>query len=464
MRMDRVGFPPDEDGRTMDRIAGLEKIISPEYVRQALAATGRVGQRLCRLNHEVVLWLVLAMGLFTDVSIRQVFKRCRRLRGCERTPSRSSLCLARQRLGPEPLAHLFGEVVRPLATPTTPGAFYKGMRLMGIDGVVLDVPDTPANEAKFGRPSGGNRGDGAFPQVRKVSLVELGTHAELAFEWQPYNAKGGEKALVPLLLDHLPADSLLLEDRGFFSYDLWKLLEQREIKVLARVSSSLTLQPIKILSDGSYLAKIYRNSDDRKLDRKGIVVRVIAYTIDDPQRTGHGEKHRLITNLLDADAYPAMELIVLYHERWEEELVFDEQKTHQNPRRPSKPAHLRSQTPDGVIQELYTLSLGHYVIRTMMAEAAAQEGLDPDRLSFTGCFQILTTRLPELASTAGEGLARWYRGLLKEMSQERLEPRRNRINPRVIKRKMSKWLKKRPEHRRPPQLKKQFQESVLMAC
>ena len=94
-----------------------------------------------------------------------------------------------------------------------------------------------------------------------------------------------------------------------------------------------------------------------------------------------------------------LELIVLYHERWEQELVFDEQKTHQDPRRATKPAHLRSETPAGVIQEIYALSLGHFVIRSLMFEAAETAGLDPDRLSFVGCFQVLRCRLPECDST-----------------------------------------------------------------
>ena len=119
------------------------------------------------------------------------------------------------------------------------------------------------------------------------------------------------------------------------------------MKVLARVKSGLILRSISHLSDGSYLAKIYKNPYDREKDRDGIVVRVIRYTLDDPQRVGHGEEHVLITNLFDEDRYPAMELILLYHERWEEEQVFDEQKTHQGPRRATKPAQVRSETPAG---------------------------------------------------------------------------------------------------------------------
>ena len=395
-------LPADDQGRVCDRLAGLEQVIDSNTIQQVLLETRRINQRSCKLTHEVVLWIMLAMGMFTDVPIRQVFKRSRYARLGEESPGRSSLCHARQRLGVAPVRQLFLRTVRPLATPQTPGAFYQGFRLMGIDGVVFNLPDRLANEAVFGRPSGGDRGDGAFPQLRKVSLVELGTHVEVAFVAKPITT--GEQAAIPALLRHVPPDSLLLWDRGFFGYELWKLLNSRPIGVLARVKSNLILRPTKALSDGSYLAKIYPNAYDREKDRHGIVVRVIRYKLDDPQRVGHDEEHVLVTNLFDERLYPADELIPLYHERWEEELVFDEQKTHQDPRRASKPANLRSETPAGVIQELYALSLAHFVTRALMFEAASGVELDPDRLSFAGCFQILQCRLPECDASSSASL------------------------------------------------------------
>ena len=453
-------LPADDAGRVLDRLAGLEQVIRPADIQQALRATGRVNSRRCTLTHEIVLWVVLAMGLLTDLPIRQVFKHARRLRQGEESPRRSSLCVARQRLGIAPVRYLFTQVVRPLAEPETPGAFYRDLRLMGIDGTVFDVPDSPANAAVFARPSAGPRGDGAFPQVRKLSLVELGTHAEVALVVR--SSSHGEQSMIAGLFGHLTSEMLLLWDRGFFSYKLWKQMIARKVKVLARVQSRLILRPIRPLSDGSYLAKIYKNPDDRAKDRDGIIVRVIRYTLDDPQRVGHGEEHVLITNLLDETLYPAMELIILYHERWEEEQVFDEQKTHHDPRRATKPAQVRSETPAGVIQEVYALSLGHFVIRSLMFAAAATVNLDPDRLSFTGCFQILKCRLPECDGKTRATFEAWYQALLWEMQGERTDPRRNRINPRVIKRKMSKWKKKRPEHRHLPPLKKTFPETVVM--
>ena len=456
----RSTLTPDESGRVLDRLAGLEQVISPESVRQALSMTGRCSQRTCRLTHEVTLWVVLAMGILTDLPIRQVFKHARRLRVGEDSPHRSSLCVARKRLGVAPVRELFRTTVRPLAQKDTPGSFYRGYRLVALDGVVYNTPDTEANEKAFGRPSGGDRGMGAFPQLRKVSLVEVGTHVELAIVLKRIAC--GETTAMEGLWRYIPKDSLLLEDRGFFSYKQWKRALLENVAVLARVKSGLILKSICDLTDGSYLAKIYPTPNERRRDRYGIIVRVIRYKLDDPRRVDHEEEHVLMTTLLDEKQFPASELIPLYHERWEEELTFDEQKTHQDPRRPTKPAHLRSQTPAGVIQEMYALSLAHFVIRALMFEASASIGLDPDRLSFTGCFQILKCRLSECDTRTPETLQTWFEGLLWELQQEKIEPRRNRVNPRVIKQKMSKWKKKRPQHRGTPPLTKTFAQTVVM--
>ena len=447
----------DEDGSILDRLKGLEKVIPFELFKQALEDTGRTNGRKCVLSHHVMLRIVVAMGVFTDKPIRSVFKCARRFHEGEKTPCRSAFCEARKRLGLEPVQRLHELVVRPLARPDIPGGFYRGWRLMGIDSTVMDVPDSEANQS-FGRSSG-SRGDAAFPQIRKASLVELGTHVEVAIEIGGWHE--GEQSLARLLWKHLPPDSLLLEDRGFFCFDDWKTLNS-QVKLLVRMKSHHVLEPIKQLSDSTYLAKIYRNAHDREKDRDGILVRVVEYTLDDPQRTGNGEVHRLITNLLDEREYPGMELILLYHERWEQEIVFDEQKTHQDPRRAEKPAQLRSETPIGVKQELYALSLAHFVVRFLMYTAAASEQIDVDGLSFKGCFQILQIRLPECHSRQPVSYEKWSANLMAEMLDEKTEPRRNRVNPRVIKRKMSKWNKKGPQHRPIPPLRKPFVECVVM--
>ncbi len=164
----------------------------------------------------------------------------------------------------------------------------------------------------------------------------------------------------------------------------------------------------------------------------------------------------MLSTLLDAELDPATTLVCLYHERWEEELTIDELKTHQRER-----PVLRSQTPAGVVQEIYGLLLAHYLVRVLMQEAAATVQIDPQRVSFTATLKILRCRLPECPASQ-RGRQRWYRRLVEEVAEEIIEPRRNRINPRVIKRKMSKWPKKRPVHRRPPQPIKPFEEAIVM--
>ena len=457
-------LPPGEADKILDRLLLLEKVIPAEDVLQVLLDCGCLDSRRCTLTFEVTCWIVLAMGVLTDLPLRAVFKAARSLHRCEKTPCRSSLCLARQRLGIAPLRRLFYRIARPLASPGTPGAFYHGLRLMAADATVLTVPDTPANVKAFGKASGGHRGEAAFPQVRKLSLVEVGTHAEIALVAKGFRSQGcrDERSLLPGLLKHVGAGMLLLWDRGLYSFALWQRAVATGAELLVRLAGRPHLPVLKELPDGSYLSKVYRRGWERHKDYGGLWVRVIRYTHNDPRRVDCGKEHRLLSTLLDAVKYPAAELICLYHERWEIELVYDEQKTHQDPVRPGKAAQLRSETPAGVIQELYALSLGHYLTRAFMAEAAEQEGLDPDRLSFMGCLRVLRTRLPEYLAVPPARRAQWYEALLWEMAQERLEPRRNRINPRVVKVKMSKFKKKRAQHKGIPPLTQTFQQSIVI--
>jgi hypothetical protein len=399
-----------------------------------------------------MVWFMIALGLYCRDCYRQIFRWLQPFRAGG-VPGRSTLCEARKRLGIAPLRLLAEQVIELLGRPDTPGAFYRGMRTMALDGFVLDVADTAANERAFGRPGSG-RAPGAFPQVRVLALCETGSH--VLWRWLLKPIRHAEIRMAPYLLGFLQADMLLLWDRHFLTHATVAAVRERGAHLLARITANRVFEPIAILADGSYLAKLYPNSADRRRDRNGIVVRLIEYTLDDPTRPGAGERHRLLTTLLDAELDPATTLVCLYHERWEEELTIDELKTHQRER-----PVLRSQTPAGVIQEVYGLMLAHYLVRVLMHEAAAGERIDPQRVSFTGTLKILRCRLPE-CPPGPRGCQRWYRRLIQEVAEEIIPPRRNRINPRVIKRKMSKWPKKRAKHHHPPQPIKPFEDCIVM--
>jgi hypothetical protein len=434
---------------TAERAKALKRIIPCSTIKSILKQTGQ--WRYCRrLPKWFMVWFVVGMGLFSTDCYRQIFRWLQRFRP-KSIPLRTTLCEARQRLGVAPLRHLMERVVKLLATPQTLGACYRGMKLMAVDGFVVDLPDTPTNARVFGRPKGG-RSPGAFPQARVLALCEVGTHVLWKCLLKPIRC--AEIVMVKVLLRYLAPDMLLLWDRGFLSYENVQDVLAGQAHLLARIKKNHVFVKLKVLRDGSYLAKLYRSQKDRRKDQDGIVVRIIEYTIHDRGQPASGTKHRLLTTLLDARLDPAKRLIELYHERWEEELTIDELKTHQQQR-----PVLRSQTPAGVVQEIYGLLLAHFVVRTLMFEAAATQNLPPRRLSFTGALKILRCRLPQCPCSAA-GLKRWYENLLTEIAEEILPERRDRLNPRVIKRKMSKWPKKRPEHRRNPQPGRSFRDSL----
>jgi hypothetical protein len=351
------------------------------------------------------------MGLFARLPIPQVWRRLHPSSD-DPEPVESAFTQARQRLGVAPLRHLFEECARPMATHQSVGACYRGGQLMGLGGTVLDLPDTPANEHVFGRP-GAARAPAAFPQVRLLALCELGTHAVCGLGIKP--CRRSEQAMAPALLRQLRPGMLLLWDRGFFSYDLVRQVLATGAHLLARVQTRLILAPRRRLDDGSYLAKLYPSPQARNQGRDGLWVRVIDDTHDDPNRPGCGERHRLLTDL-------------------------------RNP-------------PDFVVQEVYGLVLAHDVTRRVMHDAAVTASVDPDRLSFSNALRVLHCHLPEAPERpAGE----WYQRLLREVRRQQWRPRRERWYPRVIKRKLSNWKKKRPEHRSPPQPTKPFRKAVVI--
>lgn len=438
---------------TDERIRALKRIIPCSTIKTILKQAGRRRRFCARLPNWFMVWFVVCLGLFCPDSYRQIFRWLQRYKS-KGTPGRSTLCEARKRLGVAPLRRLADAVVSLLGTPATPSCFYQGMRLMALDGFVVDLADTPDNDRIFGRPSG--RAATAFPQARVLSLCEIGTHVLWRNLIKPISC--GEVTMATYLLRFLQAGMLLLWDRNFLSYPHVAQVRRPGAHLLARIKKNLIFQPIRRFPDGSFLAKLYPSAKHRRHERDGIEVRIIEYTFKDPGRSGSGERHRLLTTLLNWKKHPARALIVLYHERWEEEVTIDELKTHQRQR-----PVLRSETPAGVVQEIHGLVLGHYALRKLMFDAASAQDIAPRRLSFINTLKILRCRLPETPKSR-RGLARWYAKLVAEVGEETLEDRRNRVNPRVIKRKMSNWRKKRPEHRRYPQPRKTIERSIVMLC
>ena len=424
------------------RLDALERVVPYELIRGSAEAAAVPTQRRRKLPAEVMVLLCVAMSLFThdalDVVLHKLVHGLRLFWPDPDIPlaTKGALCQARYRLGARPLVALFHQVCRPRATPQTPGAFRFGLRLLALDGTVEDVPDSPANVRVFGRQHSG-RGQSAFPQAQGVYLSECGTHAVIDAGFWPCHSSERVGAL--RLLRSLGAGMLLLWDRGFYSFEMIEQTLARGAQVLGRVPATVTLTPRWLLPDGSYWAYIYPSDPQRRKRGDHLLVRVIVYTLTDPARPGYGATHRLVTTLLDAQEAPALEVICTYHERWEIEVTIDEIDTHQ--RLVQHP--LRSQKPVGVIQELYGLLLAHYAVRALMAEAAAQEGLAPTRLSFVHAIALIRIAIDDFHLVTPAQHSVLYQRLLRALARCRLPERAQRTNPRVVKRKMSNFALKR---------------------
>jgi hypothetical protein len=386
--MPRSGWvKPRSDQRLSDHISigVLTRVFPPDLVDEVVAEADRVERRHRLLPARVVVYYVLAMALFADCSYEEVMRQLTEglawVSGWQcswEVPSKVAIYKARQRLGPEPLRLLFGAVARPLADEATRGAFYRGLRLLSLDGTCVDVADTQVNDQAFGRPGSSRReGGGAFPQLRLVGLCESGTHAITSAALGPYTSS--EQALTDRLLGCLDKGVLCLADRNFYSFQRFQKARQTGAQLLWRVKLNLLLEREMTLSDGSYLTHIYGSQSDRRAKRDGEPVRVVEYSLDDPGLTQAEQRYRLLCTILDPEQAPAGELGALYSQRWEIEGALDEMKTHQRGPR----TVLRSKHPDGVYQEAYGYLCTHYAIRQLMHDAALLGDLDPDRLSFT---------------------------------------------------------------------------------
>jgi hypothetical protein len=374
----------------------VAKTFPLDKVQAVLAASGKTSRRQRDLPAHVVVYYVLALNLYMQVSYREVL-RCL-LEGIKwllgpaaalKVAGKSGISQARTRLGWEPLCQLHDELVRPVAVEQTKGAWYRRWRLVSLDGSTLDVADTADNERAFGRP-GASRGLSAYPQLRLVSLVENGTHVLFGSQCGAY--RDSEVGLVQPLLAWLRRGMLCLADRNFFSFDLWKKARASGADLLWRVKKNLRLPCEKRLADGSYLSTIYGSDKDRRQGRNGIVVRVIEYRLEGV--AGAEPLYRLLTTILDPALAPAEELAALYQQRWEIETALDELKTHLR----GAKIVLRSKTPDLVRQEFYGLLMTHFAVRGLMHEAALKAGEDPDRLSFVHAVRVVRRKLPQFVA------------------------------------------------------------------
>ena len=385
----------------------LASSVPRDVVDEAIAETGRGARRAGgKLPPHVVVYLVMALALFADDDYEEVAARLTEtLRGWGcwgedwEVPTKGAITQARERLGPEPMARVFSQVAEPVADLDTVGAFLGPWRLMSVDGMEWDVPDTVRNRAFFGV-----RGDdqAAFPKVRVVTVSECGSHAPvLAVMGPAAGGKGsGEQSLARKLYPRLDEDWLVIADRNFYNWKDWCTAAGTGAALLWRMKENARLPVLEMLPDGSYRSVLIapritggkRDALIAAARRGGALekdqaqyVRVIEYDVPDREGDGKDELLVLVTTITDFRAATAQALAGAYHQRWEHETGNAQLKTCL--RGPGRV--LRSGSPDLIEQEIWGYLLTHYALSALICAAATSAGIDPDRVKFKRTLRVI---------------------------------------------------------------------------
>ncbi|HEX2300430.1 MAG TPA: IS4 family transposase [Pseudonocardiaceae bacterium] len=373
--------------RLPDRVSigVLARMFPAALVDEVIDEAGAREQRKRSLPTRLTVYVTLAMWLFMgsgyDTVVRQLVEGLRWSRrgwGTWRVPSTGSITKARTRLGPQPLRLLFDRVAGPVGIPETAGVFWRGLRVTAMDGSTLDIPDTPANDKEFGRPTSQHK-PGPYPQVRLVGLAECGSQALINVAFGPFRT--GEHTLAADLIDSMTAGMLVLADRNFAGTQLMSAAAATGAELLWRMPSNFTLTVEQVLPDGTYLTELTARNGGKGRVRRRLTVRIIEYCVLTTDEDGEqiSELFCLATTLTDPATAPAIELAQLYAQRWEFETLLGALKTRQRGPR----IVLRSHTPDGVRQELWAMFCVYHALRELIATAADPAGIDPRRISFT---------------------------------------------------------------------------------
>jgi hypothetical protein len=431
---DRVVEPPSDE-LLPKFVAGLD----PEWIDEALAATGTATIRRRRLPAEQVVWLVIGMCLFRDQSMRELVPMLDLAlpgsRGVRVAPS--SIVQARARLGPEPLRWLFERTATTWAHTSARTHDWRGLALYGVDSTTLRVPDSPENRAHFGGQNTRWDSTSGYPLARLATLMALRSHMLAGAR---FGALGTHETILaeemwPLIPDH----SLAIVDRGFFSARILIGFERGGIgrHWLTRARRDLASLRIERLGAGDELVELKVSKEARAKDPSmpdTWRMRAIRY-----QRRGF-KPQLLLTSMLDPRRFPVDEIVALYHERWEIELGYNEVKRVMLAREETT----RSRSPQGVAQELWALALAYNLVRFEVERVAAEAGVPPVRVSFIAALRFIESAFRRWDVESAGRLPERLRHLRDDVSHYILPKRRQRSYPRAVKIKMSNYDRKRP--------------------
>jgi hypothetical protein len=421
-----------------ERFADIRRHLDPEWIEEALAATGTATLRKRRLPAEQVVWLVIGMALYRDRPIHDLVARLDLvLPGGDAVMAPSAVVEARARLGAGPMEWLFERSARKWAHASARRHAWRGLALYGVDGSTLRVADSPENRVHFGGSSG-VRGESGYPLVRLATLMALRSHLMASAAFGPYG--DSEIVLASGLWSEVPDDSLMIVDRGFLAAGILLPLNRdgKNRQWLTRAKSTTRWRVIKRLGKNDELVEFDVSSQARAYDPslpKTFTARVVKY-----EKKGF-KPQTLVTSLTDPKAFPAAQIVAVYHERWELELGYDEIKTTMLKREET----IRCKSVAGVEQELWGILLAYNLVRLQMERTADEIGVEPIRISFVGALRLICEEWWWASSASPGAIPKNLARLSTRIAGLVLPPRRSqRGYPRAVKVKMSNYARKRP--------------------
>lgn len=412
-----------------ESFANFARHLDPDWIEEALEATGTATLRRRRLPADQVVWLVIGIALLRDRSIKQVVQQLDlALPAPHGGVAPSSIPKARARLTAEPMKWLFERSGSKWGHESAARHRWRGLSLYGIDGTSFLVADTAANDAAFGRHVAGG-GESSNPMLRLVTLMALRSHLLVAAGFGSF-ARTSEHALARPLIEHLPPHSLTIVDSLYLTAALLMSIEDPAAHRhwLLPAKTNTRMRVVTKHSETDALVEMDVSDDARSKDPslpKTWRARAVRYV-----RPGFPERV-LLTSLLDHHAYPEHAVRELYHERWEIELGYDELKTEML----DGAVTLRSKSPDAVAQELWGVLIGFNLVRLEMERIANEVKLPPTRISFVAALHFIRDEMSwSAASTSPGAIPKHLRKLRDTLLRFVLPPRRSaRSYPRTIK-------------------------------
>jgi hypothetical protein len=406
------------------------------WIDEALCATGVATLRRRRLPTEQVIWLVIGMALMRNRPIEDVVDKLDLALPGPGPVAKSSIAEARSRVGGEPMEWLFFRSADAWGQASAQRHQWRGLGLYGVDGSTLRVPDSDENREHFGGSSAGSggRGPSGYPLVRLAALMALRSHVLVAASFGAY--ANSESHYAADLWRFVPDNSLVIVDKLYFAAGTLIPLvrDGKERHWLTPAKSNAKHRTVKKLGPGDELVEFNVSSVAARKDPslpKTWQVRAIRY-----QRRGFRPR-TLLTSMLDPTEFPAADVRVLYHERWEIELGYGEIKTEMLEREEA----IRSRKPDGVRQELWGVLLAYNLVRLEMERIADEAGLDPSRISFAAALRFIRDEWFWSYGTRSPGaIPAHLRAMRENIKRFILPPRRSeRRYKRVVKIKMSSY-------------------------